>query len=264
MTTKNRENLIARAIESVLLQSYRYFELIIVNDGSTDKTESILSYYKEKDERIIVLTNDVSRGACYSRNIAIKKSNGQYITGMDDDDQWLPNRISLFVDNIDKLDSFSFLYAGDYFYTPSGREFSSYSKKKYSLKEFKNRNIVGNQVFAKNNVFKNCLFDESMPAAQDYDCFYRMALNFGDGLYLPSKTQILYVDHGVNQITSSPRKYFGYIRFYLKHKSDFSDENRKYQLFTLRLIKNGKITIKDLLVLKSLRNIKRYFFLLRF
>lgn len=83
----NGEKYISRAIESVLQQNYTHWELIIINDGSTDTSLDICNSFSEKDKRIIVI-NKSNTGVSDTRNIGIKKSNGEYLLFLDSDD-WI-------------------------------------------------------------------------------------------------------------------------------------------------------------------------------
>lgn len=89
--TYNNERFIAETIDSVLSQTYKNFELIIVDDNSSDNTVEIVSGYDDK--RIVLVKNSTNFGAAYSRNIAIKKSTGDYIAFLDGDDLWDPNKL---------------------------------------------------------------------------------------------------------------------------------------------------------------------------
>ncbi|ENM5895056.1 glycosyltransferase family 2 protein, partial [Vibrio mimicus] len=104
MPTHNRANLVVRAVESVLKQSYKNIELIVVDDGSSDNSYELLS--KIKDNRLIILRNDKPKGACYSRNRAIEQATGKYITGLDDDDYFNENRIEILLRAFDENYSF--------------------------------------------------------------------------------------------------------------------------------------------------------------
>ena len=95
--TKNRSHLIEDSIISCLNQTYQNFELVIVDDGSTDNTEQIIR--KFNDERIRYLKKE-SSGIPKSRNFGVKESNGEYIVIMDDDDLMLPNRVREQVDAV--------------------------------------------------------------------------------------------------------------------------------------------------------------------
>jgi glycosyltransferase involved in cell wall biosynthesis len=97
--TFNRAHLINRAIQSVLSQTYRDFELIIIDDASNDGTEEtakkIISSNKSfHDPQIIYIKNRVRKGGSAARNIGIKLAKGKYIAFLDDDDEWLPTKLS--------------------------------------------------------------------------------------------------------------------------------------------------------------------------
>lgn len=99
----NFEN-VSRAIKSVLNQTYTNYELIIVDDCSTDNTyKNIIEFLEENDNgKIKVYKNEKNYGTYYSRNFAITKSKGDYITNLDADDEYLPHKLSTDVDTINK------------------------------------------------------------------------------------------------------------------------------------------------------------------
>lgn len=86
MPTFNRADKIKKAIESVLLQDFECFELIIINDGSKDDTDEICKEYASKDIRVKFINNKDNNGAAFVRNIGIREAKGNYITFVDDDD----------------------------------------------------------------------------------------------------------------------------------------------------------------------------------
>jgi Glycosyltransferases involved in cell wall biogenesis len=87
LTTKNRSNFLKECIASILIQTYKNIELIIVDDGSTDDTAKVVDSYK-KLLKIRYIKNKYSKGNACARNSALKFSNGKYIAFMDDDDFW--------------------------------------------------------------------------------------------------------------------------------------------------------------------------------
>ncbi|WP_270558612.1 glycosyltransferase family 2 protein, partial [Clostridium perfringens] len=93
MSVYNGEKYLNESIESILNQTYKNFEFIIINDGSTDKSLKIIENYSIKDKRIILIDNIVNKGLIYSLNKGIEKSKGKYIVRMDADDISLENRI---------------------------------------------------------------------------------------------------------------------------------------------------------------------------
>jgi len=91
MSVYNGEDYLEEAIESILNQTYKNFEFIIIDDGSTDKSLGIIHRYKELDDRIILISRE-NRGLIASLNEGIKKAKGKYIIRMDADDISMPNR----------------------------------------------------------------------------------------------------------------------------------------------------------------------------
>lgn len=88
MPAYNSEKYIAEAIESVIKQTYKNWELIIVNDASKDATEEIVKIYQEKDRRIKLISLTENQGVANARNTAIQNAKGRYIAFLDADDYW--------------------------------------------------------------------------------------------------------------------------------------------------------------------------------
>lgn len=80
-----------RTINSVLNQTYKNLELIIIDDNSSDNSLSIIKSFK--DERIKIIHNETNKGAAYSRNIGIKNASGDFIAFLDGDDYWFPTKL---------------------------------------------------------------------------------------------------------------------------------------------------------------------------
>lgn len=87
----NTANLIAETINCVLKQSYSNWELIIVDDCSTDHTDAVVAGYH--DERIRYLKNEVNSGAAISRNRALREAKGKWVAFLDSDDLWEPTKL---------------------------------------------------------------------------------------------------------------------------------------------------------------------------
>ena len=102
--TYNRENFLEKAINSIVDQTYYNWELIIIDDGSTDKTKELIDKFQIKDSRIIYLyQKNQERSA--ARNNGIKNSRGKYICFLDSDDEFKPNHLQLFSEVINTLDN---------------------------------------------------------------------------------------------------------------------------------------------------------------
>jgi glycosyltransferase involved in cell wall biosynthesis len=90
--TYNRAALIARSLHSVLNQSYRDFEVIVVDDGSTDETAGVVAGFR--DQRITYTRLARNTGAGAARNVGIQASKGKFLAFQDSDDEWLPEKLS--------------------------------------------------------------------------------------------------------------------------------------------------------------------------
>jgi len=91
MAVYNTAGYLRQAIDSILLQTYTNFELIIVNDGSSDDSHNIISSYT--DPRIVYIRNEVNRGIVASRNIGLNRVRGNYLAVLDSDDIAVPERL---------------------------------------------------------------------------------------------------------------------------------------------------------------------------
>ena len=93
ITTHNRADLLLRAVDSVLAQTLTDHEVIVVNDGSTDHTEEVMA--TQRDPRTRYLRHETAVGPCAARNTGIDNARGEYVAFLDDDDEWLPDKLAL-------------------------------------------------------------------------------------------------------------------------------------------------------------------------
>jgi len=209
MPTRNRVELLNKAVGSVLNQTYGNIELIVVNDASTDNTEEYLRQKAKNDSRLIYFTNAEPRGAPASRNIAIMNSKGAFVTGLDDDDEFLPERISAFVDYWKLLTSRGVhpacLYSQDIFRRDSLR-WSTCKRGLVSATDLFTWNYIGNQVFAPRVHFIDVdLFDEQLPAWQDLELFMRLLQKFGRAHLLDLPTYLFDTTPRPDRVSSNEK-----------------------------------------------------------
>lgn len=94
--THNRADFLLKSINSVLRQTYRDIELIVVDDGSTDETLQVVSGLA--DRRVRLVRHEYKRGPSAARNSGLRNANGQYVAFLDSDDEWLPEKLQKQID----------------------------------------------------------------------------------------------------------------------------------------------------------------------
>ncbi|WP_420299380.1 glycosyltransferase family 2 protein [Edwardsiella tarda] len=141
--TFNSEKTIRDTIESVLRQSYKNFEVIIIDDSSSDRTVDICKWYSLQDKRIKFFINDDNYGAGFSRNAGISQANGRFIAFLDSDDIWhkdkLEKQISFML-----INNYAFTYTGYQKITSSGELLSEiHPINRVNYSELLKSNVIG-------------------------------------------------------------------------------------------------------------------------
>lgn len=116
--TYNRAHLITEAMDSILSQTFKDFELIVVDNYSSDNTEAVVKSYNDKRIRYFKHQNNGLIGV--NRNYGIKKSCGEYIAFLDDDDLWLPEKLGKQVELLDSNKELGLVYSDTYLIDSSG------------------------------------------------------------------------------------------------------------------------------------------------
>lgn len=257
LPTKNRISLLRRAVESVLSQTHGHLELLVVDDGSTDGTAEYLVELCAMDSRVKSFRGP-GRGACAARNIAIKHASGKFITGLDDDDYFQPRRLEVFIDAWERLqergEKFSALF-GDYIQISPGRLW----RHKPALQVVDDQLMVGpafvgNQVFTlTSNLAAIGGFDESFPAWQDFDAWYRLSRHSGPVHYVSGADYFIDVSHAAPRITTagSQKIEAACALFLAKHKATLSE--RSQHLVRLRYFGYGDVPLRWADVMKAER-----------
>lgn len=199
----NRQQLIQRAIDSVLNQTYPNLEIIIVDDNSTDESKEVINQYLKKHKNIQAIFSPINKGANYCRNIGIQNTKGSYVAFLDSDDSFVDSKIEkqmnflktenadiVFCDfvnhgNINKLKNKSgIITLKDVIFDNQLGGFSTFLIKKDVLTEV------------------NCL-DESLPSCQDWDLIIKV-LKEHKGFFVGEKLVDYYVQE--DSITKKPDK----------------------------------------------------------
>ena len=180
MPTYNRSAVIGRAIDSVLAQTHRNFELIIIDDGSTDDTPAMVKGFD--DDRIRFIKTGRNCGAAAARNLGIKAARNDLIAFLDSDDQWLENFLETLVKKMISADDKTAVVYSAYFLHSAAKEIvlpsaSVRQKTGDILPELVRKNFVAlPTILVKRICFEQCgVFDESLPCRHDWELFLRIA-----------------------------------------------------------------------------------------
>jgi glycosyltransferase involved in cell wall biosynthesis len=207
--TYNREGSLTRAIESVLEQTYRNFELIVIDDGSTDDTSRIIKKYKKK----IRYFSQLHSGVSSARNLGLEKSEGAWVAFLDSDDYWLPQKLTRQMECLAEHPDWLIMQT-DEKWIRNGVFVNPMKKhRKYGGWIFPQCLplciVSPSAVIIHQKVFNDIgVFDESLPVCEDYDLWLRIALKYEIGL-LPEKLIVKTGGHA-DQLS---RKYWGMDRY---------------------------------------------------
>jgi glycosyltransferase involved in cell wall biosynthesis len=126
----NSEQFISQTIESVLCQTYTNWEMIIVDDRSTDNSVQIVEKYIQNDSRIKLIKLEKNSGPAIARNKAIEEAKGRYIAFLDADDHWLPEKLDRQIIFMHK-NSLSFTYSSYHLIDENSQIFGTFTTKEY-------------------------------------------------------------------------------------------------------------------------------------
>ncbi|HAD47902.1 MAG TPA: glycosyl transferase [Idiomarina sp.] len=210
--TKNRVNLLKRALESVQRQTYPNIEIIVVNDGSTDATESVVKRAMASDSRIKLITFKESVGAPRARNEAITSASAEVVTGLDDDDYFLPHRIESLVRAYDP--DYAFVCAGYYWSYGRVKRPLHNSLMLIDIDAQLHMNEASNQVLAeKSRIVDVGGFDEQMVSCQDWELWTRLLIKYGPALRVNDESYVIDASHDSLRITDNPERAKGFSQF---------------------------------------------------
>lgn len=179
MSVYNGENYVEMAIKSILKQTYKDFEFIIIDDGSIDNTFNIIKRYAEKDKRIKILKNYSNIGLPKSLNKAIKYSQGKFIARQDADDISLPQRLEKQLIFLKKNPDYAFCGTNG-FRKQNNQELIKF----FEIAEIRKNLIVANCfshpsiVIRKKILKKYGYYDEKFLYTQDYDLWCRLIYKY--------------------------------------------------------------------------------------
>ena len=222
---RNSQKYIKETIDSVINQTYKNFEIIIVNNNSTDNTKNIIFSYSDQRIKYFELNKSISLGA--ARNIALKESSGEFIAFIDSDDIWDKSKIELtlkeFQNNIG-------LVYSDVVYFNSEKSFNLYKgRKAYEGNCFSSLltdyNLCISSCVISRKYMNQFLFDENLNVCEDLDFFLK--ISYKSKLKYVPKTLVKYRIHGSNLSITNQHMFYEEFKIVLKNlKKKFNIENK--------------------------------------
>lgn len=230
--TYNRANLINRALDSVLTQSYTDWECIVVDDFSIDNTKEIVEQYILKDKRFRYILNEGRKGACGARNTGIVHANGEYISFLDSDDVYTEATLLCQYEAFMSNSNYGMVYSRLSIVEPGVGVYPCGGN--FGLKGNIYKDILLQGYLAPTGVIaarKECLydvgmFDENLPASQDDDLCFKLAKRYEIG-YIDENLAMMYLD-ATNRISNVDRPAMGWWMLWNKYEKDVIDICGKY------------------------------------
>lgn len=264
MSVYNGEAYLKEAIESVICQTFKNWELIVINDCSKDSTAEILEEFSAKDDRIKVYTNDINLKLPASLNKAISLSSGKYIARMDADDICLPERLEKQYNFMEEhqdvaLSSIRFMTVKNGVYASGGAGGRCDNTSLRAMLLVANP-ILHPGVIAKAEVLKELLYDTTLTCTEDLELWTRMAMNNHKIEILP-ECLLVYRLHD-KQITSTTleRQHTEVLKIQQKYYGslldEMSDEMKEFYIGGIYFKENADIE-KFLTYAKCLKTVSR-------
>ena len=208
---------LGETLDCLLNQTLRQWECIVVNDGSTDDSLTILRHYERLDSRFKVIDKK-NEGPAIARNLAISSASGKYIMPLDADDKIAPSFAEMAADYLEKNPDCKLVCSEcDFFGDRSGR----FALEDYDYRKILWSNcIVCTAVYRKSDFEKTTGYNPNMKAVyEDWD-FWLSLLNEGDRVYRIPKVMFFYRVHGSSRSTQNSDVYRAAMRTLVKNHPD--------------------------------------------
>ena len=251
--THNRADLLPRAIKSVQAQTLKDLEILIVSDGSEDNTREVVETLAKDDNRIKFIEYYPAKGGNIARNIGIENASGEYVAFLDDDDEFMPEKLEKQIAVMTSDAKIGMVYTGvRAIYVNEDVEYSSVPKAEGDLSDkILLDNIIGTTstvMVRKELLLQAGKFDVQLRALQDFDLWIRVCQLCKVGFV--SDEMIYYYNYtGTKQVSALTDKYiesFAYINNKYKDKMETlsADKMREkkyneYMLLGNKAMRNG-------------------------
>lgn len=220
MPTYNRADFLSKSVESILSQEYKNFELIIVDDGSTDDSWILLWNYLKYDSRVRIYFNKKNHGISYTRNRLLDLAKGNYLACIDSDDLSYPNRLRRQSQYMEKHPDIAVTFSytkingkiNDKYYF-NGTTDEAMLNLLFMI-PFTHSSMMIRKEFLKKYHIK---YNELYPVAEDYELYYQIFINRGKFYIIPEYLVDVRIHH------TNPEKY------YSSRDANFNELRHKFQ-----------------------------------
>lgn len=254
----NREMVICETVQSVLNQSYKNIEILVIDDASTDRSVEMLA--KVKDKRVRCVVQKEHRGASYCRNLGVSESQGEYLAFQDSGTVWLPDKLQKQMERLEKSPEAALVYClleiddGSNTYCNPEKEYELCYKEEKCKNILKKRNLIGTPTIL---MTRKCFleiggFDERLLRWQDYDLVIRIVQSYKVVIVNEILVKEQFFENGISN------KYDLFIQalpiFLTNHKNFFASEMKNFELLEntfFRMIQHDNLPYDNYIKLVS-------------
>jgi glycosyltransferase involved in cell wall biosynthesis len=242
----NRAKSIGRSVDSIIRQSYKNWELVIVDDGSTDNTRLIIDeYIKKYHDKIKYFSYHGNKGASHARNFGIRESKGEFLAFLDSDDEFKEDKIKI---QLEKMIEFKRTFSLTNFEVYINNKLKNNGINLTEPRTLKPIDLIFNKgslmsvMIKKDIISQDKYFDEDLPSSNDYDFVLKYVVS-NNILYLPDHLLKIHksLDAKDDRISSNySKKVKGYTELLKRVKENiygFTEDDQK--IFIVKL--NGEI-----------------------
>lgn len=240
-TYKRKPEVVKRALNSIIEQTYNNIEIFVINDCPADKKlvkelrKMIVESSRNRRVNYIVVENN--GGACKARNIAIERATGKYFACLDDDDEWLPEKIELQVQALEKQKGAAIAYCNAILrYVDQGKDVTRFVERQKEgdiYFEQIEKNNIGSCSFPmfRTDVLKEVGgFDINMPALQDWELYFRVLKKY-KAVYVHKPVAIYYFYDGERISANSQNRVVAFENIHQKIIKDLENNTKSASSF---------------------------------
>jgi len=262
--TYNRPDYLDRLLKSIKMQTFKNFEVIIIDDSSPQKSgyRKVIENYS-RSITICYYRNNINRGAQYCRNRGISLSKCKYIAFVDDDDEWLPNKLEKQIILFEsKSKNVALIYSWANTINQNNEIIFKYRKifKKDNLMALLDSCFIPSPtVMIKREIFESVGgFDERLPSCQDWDMWTRI-VEYGFEYDLVEEVLALHHKHNRISLGKSPNSLYGFYLYYEKHTPYYlnlgmnKNLSEKYRALSFGFLQNKKYNFARISLKRSLK-----------